>query len=125
MIVLAGICCHPELAGCGEEYSFGMSKKYYRKHNDLSTSGMEDRVAKSLSEEVIKYEHVCKFERRTRSYMNMYLDLHEASQQNADAIISSYEDLERTMKDRKKTHRNIMEIERSFLDRHMLLDQDV
>ena len=87
---------------------------------------MEERVAASFSNEVIKYERVCKFERRTRSYMNMYLDLYEASKQNADAIISSYEDLERNMKERrKKTHRNIMEIERSFLDRHMLVDQNI
>ena len=47
--------------------------------------------------------------------------MNEAAQQNTEAILSSYEELERSMKDRKKTHRNIMEIERSFLNANMLV----
>ena len=77
---------------------------------------MDDRVAASLSEEVIKYEHICKFERRTRSYMSMYLDLYESANNTDDGdILSSYEHLELSMKERKKTHRNILEIERNLL----------
>ena len=93
-IVLPGVCCHPELAGCGVEYCFGMSKRHYRRHNDLVTATMDDRVAASLGEDVIKYEHICKFERRTRSYMSMYMDLYESKNANDGTILASYEHLD-------------------------------
>ena len=114
-IVLNGVCCHPEFAGCGVEYVFGMSKRYYRGHNDQIAKHLRSNVLKSFSEDAIQFHHICKFERRTRTYMRMYMDLYEAEQSGVAVDLTSYSMLEKTMKEIKKTHRNILEIESQFL----------
>ena len=88
-ILLVGVCCHPELAGCGVEYCFGMSKRHYRKNNDLITSEMESKVKASFHEHVISYVNINKFERRARTYMNMYLrDFYEAARRGQETMFT-------------------------------------
>ena len=117
-ICLNGVCCHPEFAGCGVEYVFGMSKKYFRKHNSDNHEAkyLKPKVLASFSDNAIEYKHICKFERRTRAYMMMYMDMYESEKNGEASDLSSYASLEKTMKERKKTHRNILEIESGFSD---------
>ena len=111
-IVIVGVACHPEFAGEGVEYAFGMSKRHFRRHNNCVTKDLEINVRNSFSSAAVPFECVCKFGRRTREYMRMYLDLHE---RNVPVEEMTYNMLEKSMKDRKSTHRNILEIEREFL----------
>ena len=104
-ILLLGVKCHPEMAGCGVEYIFGYSKRYFRKHNNCKVKDLEKNVRDSLSPDVITSPRMWKFERRTWLYQQMYLDIHDA---NTDIDYNvSYEFLEKSMKDKKATHRNI------------------
>ena len=74
---------------------------------------LEKNVRDSLSPDVITSPRMWKFERRTWLYQQMYLDIHDA---NTDIDYNvSYEFLEKSMKDKKATHRNILEIENKFL----------
>ena len=47
--------------------------------------------------------------------MMMYMDMHESEKSGQAPDLSSYAMLEKTMRDRKKTHRNILEIESDYL----------
>lgn len=112
-ILLLSVKCHPEMAGCGVEFCWGISKRIFRKNNQLckvETKDLKLKVEKSLSEDVLTLERVWKFERRTRTYMHMCREIGL----NADIVTLSYKELESQMKT-YKTHRNIEETERVFL----------
>jgi hypothetical protein len=112
-ILLLGVKCHPEMAGCGVEYVFGYSKRHFRKHNNCKVRDLEKNVRESLSSEVITLPRLWKFERRAWLYQQMYLDIARSGNESDSNL--SYEVLEKTMKDKKATHRNILEIENKFL----------
>jgi hypothetical protein len=111
-ILLLGVKCHPEMAGVGVEYCFGMSKRYFRQHNDCIAKNLEINVRRSFGEDVLPLQRLWKFERRARQYMHMYRE--EDVNGTVDQI--TFEKLESKMKTMKKTHRNIMEIEREYLE---------
>lgn len=111
-ILLLGVKCHPEMAGVGVEYVFGYSKKYFRKHNNCKVVDLEKNVRRSLAPDVITMPRLWKFARRTWMYQEMYLEIYR----NGEDANITFESLEKTMRDRKTTHRNIMENENTYLN---------
>ena len=108
--------CHPELAGCGIEYSWGKSKQYFRRTaNDMIASNLHSNIVKSMQLNVLPIERIWKFERRSRDYRRMYRDV---AKEIAEGIIHqkdiSYEGLEKMQK-KYKVHRDIGVIERHYL----------
>ena len=68
--------CHPELASCGIEYSWGKSKQYFRrKANDMVAANLHSNIVKSIQLNVLPVERIWKFERRSRDYRRMYRDV--------------------------------------------------
>jgi hypothetical protein len=113
-MVIRGVKCHPEMAGVGVEYVLGASKRYFRKESDCQASTLNERVLRSLQPDVIPLSMQWKFERRARLYMFMYRKI---AMEGDSADLTSYEELERRMRDMKTTHRNILEIESTYLKR--------
>jgi hypothetical protein len=75
-------------------------------------ANLQDRVARSLDiGSILPLERIWKFERRTRDYKNVYIKLGEG---NIDADDVDHKFIEKMVKNHK-THRNIVEIDRSFL----------
>lgn len=115
-ILLPSVVCTPETAGGGIEYAWGKLKFERRKENDGAVkleSGVKfiERVKKLCkNESILPMSRVFKFERRARDYIRLYLSLKEREEKSAP----SYFDLER-MKKKQSTHRNIMEVDRSFV----------
>jgi hypothetical protein len=112
-ILLLSVKCHPEMAGCGIEFCWGMSKRVFRKNNQigkLETKDLLEKIEKSLSDGVLGLKRIWEFERRTRTYMRMYRDI--GLNNCIDKL--SYKGLEDQMKT-YKTHRNIEETESQFL----------
>ena len=107
--------CHPEMAGCGIEYSLGKAKWYYRRNNIVKTGIFRTKVERCISDENLTLERIWKFERRARSYKHLYMEIESAVEEKK----LSREDINFDMleKIRKvfKTHRNIAEIERKFI----------
>lgn len=106
--------CHPELAGCGIEYSWGRIKMHFRRD-------VNDCVAKNLHENIVKasrivdLESVWKFERRTRDYRRMYEELRTKTRDgNIKQEDVSFQLLE-SMRKVYKSHRNMEEIDRDFI----------
>ena len=97
------------LNGCGIEYAWGMSKKWFRRNNDCVSSTLQSRIEHSLSKDVLPLSRIWRFERRARSYMYMYLD---------NTTCQNYEQIEQAVT-KYKTHRNIEEIEREYLAEEM------
>ena len=112
--------CHPEIAGAGIEYSWGKSKMFYARNNHhtktVKMNEFKDRVLAALSKEVLTMERIWAYERRTRDYCRLYSEVDEKVAQK----IIKREDIDYTMleKQRKifRSHRNIKEIERKFID---------
>jgi hypothetical protein len=116
-VLLISPKCHPEIAGCGIEYSWGKAKMTYRR--DPSTTAKKDFKAKVQSsldrDKTLTIQRVWKYARRTRDYCRIYYDLENFISQNTinrDDV--TYNMLE---KQRKvyKTHRNVGEIDRQFI----------
>ena len=62
---------HPEIAGCGIEYSWGKSKYEFRRRPDAK-SDFHRVVKECLGPEVLSLQRVRKFARRSRQYMRVY-----------------------------------------------------
>ena len=121
--------CHPELAGQGVEYCIGLSKmRFRREFNDTVNKNLKNNVMRSLSREVITDENVWRYARRTRDYMHVYMRLAKQGGQlgkevviNGQTVVDMYssnvthQDLE-DMRNHCKTHRNISELERKYLE---------
>ena len=100
--------CHPELAGCGIEYSWGKIKWEFRRHtNDGVADHLHDNIVKAM-ERGMTLERSWKFERRTRDYRRSYL---EFTASGKDITHKGLEDMRKSY----STHRNIAEIERVFI----------
>ena len=49
--------CHPELTGCGIEYSWGTSEQYFsRTANDMIASNLHSNIVKSMQLNVLPIE---------------------------------------------------------------------
>jgi hypothetical protein len=103
--------CHPELAGLGIEYSWGKSKLEFRRRiNDQVPAHLHYNIERSLGLEVLPLERVRKFARRTRDYRHVY------AAPPSEAGEDGHELIEKMRKERK-AHRNIVDLELSFLVR--------
>ncbi len=103
--------CHPELAGVGVEYSWGIAKKYFRKQNDCIAANLHANIQKALS--IVTLENVWKSARRTRDYVRAYQDI-AAGEMQSYSLDFSHSDIEKMRKE-QKTHRNILDMEKAFL----------
>ena len=116
MILLPSVVCTPETAGGGIEYAWGKLKFEQRKENDGAIkleSGVKfiERVRKLCkNQDVLPMSRVFKFQRRARDYTRLYLSLPSRE----DSTAPSYFDIER-MRKKQSTHRNIMEVDRNFV----------
>ena len=105
--------CHPELAGNGIEYAWGMSKKVFRKSNGevgpkkLSAKNLHDRVLASFH--AVKIENVLAFARRARRYRMAYTPGAHSEK------LLSYLDIQRYVK-KHKCHRSILDSAPKFLN---------
>ncbi len=120
-VLLISPKCHPEIAGAGIEYAWGKSKMNYARNNgNIATIKMDEfrrKVLESLSKNnVLTMERIWAYERRTRDYCRLYTEIDEKVANN----IIKREDVHYGMleKQRKiyKSHRNIKEIEKKFLE---------
>jgi hypothetical protein len=115
-ILLPSVVCTPETAGGGIEYAWGKLKFEQRKENNKAAkleSGVKfiGRVqALCKSKVILPMSRVFRFQRRARDYIRLYLSIGE----RADSTAPSFIDIER-MGTTQSTHRNIMEIDRSFV----------
>ena len=64
--------CHPELAGCGVEYSWGKSKIHFRRHNDCVAKHLFKNVLDALHASVLSLANAMKFARKARNYREAY-----------------------------------------------------
>ena len=103
----------PELAGVGVEYCFGKSKQHFCRENDtFSKKPLEDKIKDSISEAVLPLGRIMKYARRTRSYIRVYEELRVKD----TPIEKQSHNLIEKMHAHSKTHRNIGEIERAFIE---------
>ena len=96
---------------------WGISKKYIRRHNQNSHIQAKDMipfVSRSLSTDVIPLSLMHNFARRARSYQHVYVAI---GCKGSD----SYVGIE-NMRKQFKTHRNIEEIERVYLNQFLTSD---
>ena len=119
-ILLISPKCHPEIAGAGIEYSWGKAKMFYARNNSnistLKLAEFKSKIVEALDPKVLTMERIWAYERRTRDYCRLYTEI---DQKVSNQEIKR-EDVDYTMleKHRKlfKSHRNIKEIEREFID---------
>ncbi len=112
--------CHPELAGVGIEYSWGLSKmKFKREINDMQAKNLHDNIELALSERILSVSQVHKFSRRTREYRRIYQWMKDGMQDGTfDVEETTFKMLE-DMKKIYKTHRNIGEIEGKYIKQEL------
>ena len=110
-IVLLSPKCHPEVAGVGIEYSWGMSKmKFRREINDEVPKNLHDNIVKSICpRNILTTERVRRFARRAREYCRSYRVLDEMGNIDGKEIIEK-------MRKKQKAHRNIIDMEPGFLN---------
>jgi len=119
-ILLISVKCHPECAGTGIEYCWGKLKLEFRKRNhqkEKRKSGQElNRLLLQLINDssILPIHRIWKFARRSRDYMRLYMNHHLNVATSSESKDLTHGVLER-MKQEYKTHRNILEIERTFI----------
>ena len=129
-ILLISVKCHPEMAGVGIEYCWGKLKyehKNSQKEKRKAGAEFKDSITKLLRDRsILSMSRIWKFSRRTREYMLLYVctymqydehlqsDGQGAAQRHNIAHISHTE-LE-NMKRKCKTHTNIMELEKAYIE---------
>lgn len=116
-ILLASVVCTPETAGCGIEYAWGKLKFEQRQENDRAGGKLEAgakfvlRVKTlCLNTNILPMIRVWRFNRRARDYIRLYLEL--GNRIGATAL--TYKEIEK-MKKKCSYHRNIMEVDREFV----------
>ena len=115
-ILLPSVVCTPETAGGGIEYAWGKLKFEQRKQNDAALkleAGVKfiERVKLLCTDLVVlPLSRVWKFQRRARDYIRLYLEVG----QRVGRTALTFKEIE-TMRTMQKTHRNIMEVDRKFV----------
>ena len=104
---------HPEVAGVGIEYSWGMSKlKLRRELNDEIPRHLHQNIVSSMFREtILTLPRLRRFARRTRDYCRAYLKLEN------DAAGAESKDRIEKMRKTCKAHRNIIDMEPGFIDK--------
>ena len=103
---------HPEIAGVGIEFSWGMSKmKFRREINDEIPAHLHhNMVASMCPRTILTLRRVRRFARRTRDYCRAYHALEKGGEIESKSMIEK-------MKKDCKAHRNILDMELSALSR--------
>ncbi|CAM9642953.1 unnamed protein product, partial [Sphacelaria rigidula] len=103
---------HPEVAGVGIEYSWGMSKlKFRRELNDEVPKNLHQNIlAFMCRKNILTLSRIRRFARRTRDYCRAYLKLEK------DATGIESKDKIEKMRKTCKAHRNIIDMEPGFID---------
>ena len=104
---------HPEVAGVGIEYSWGMSKlKFRREINDEVPENLHRNILASMCREttILTLSRIRRFARCTRDYCRAYLRL----EKDVDGT-ESRGSIEK-MRETCKPHRNIIDMEPGFVD---------
>ena len=101
---------HCELAGEGVEYCWGLSKRFFR-NKGLETKNTKNKFENVVREaiEYVRKDHVEKFSAKCRRYMMAYKNIENES------MGLTYDWVERFVK-KTKTHRNILDQERGFIE---------
>jgi len=111
--------CHPELAVCGIEYSWGKLKLCYRRKNTRVGVEKEKTIQERIEvliPEALPVQRVWKFERKARDYRRMYVDLQEKIVNNTfEEENITYASIQKMVKV-MKSHRNIVELCVDYLD---------
>lgn len=98
---------HPEIAGAGIEYDWGVSKKFFRRDNNHVAKNCESDVRLSLAKVDLRIaKHTA---RKARSYMRAY----EQDAGGSHLLIEKFVSL-------RKCHRNMMDQDTAFIDRTMI-----
>lgn len=98
---------HPELAGKGVEFAWGVSKRSFRKLNDCVARNLHANILKSF--QVLDLATVRRCSRRTRRYRFAY---------EQGEGTKSYEDVEKFVA-LHKTHRNIFDQEKKWIKQEL------
>ena len=103
---------HPEVAGVGIEYSWGMSKlKFRREINDEIPKNLHKNIVACMNTDtILTLPRIRRFARRTRDYCRAYLKLEK------DAKGADSKDTIEKMRKTCKAHRNIIDMEPGFID---------
>ena len=103
---------HPELAGVGIEYSWGMSKQKFRReiNDEVPKHLHRNMVASMCTDKILTVQRVRRFARRTRDYCRAYLALEKGGDIESKDMIEK-------MKKICKAHRNILDMEPGFIDK--------
>ena len=103
---------HPELAGVGIEYSWGMSKQKFRReiNDEVPKHLHRNMVASMCTETILTVQRVRRFARRTRDYCRAYPALEKGGDIESKDMIEK-------MKKICKAHRNILGMEPGFIDK--------
>ena len=104
---------HPEIAGEGIEYVWGLMKKMYRKIKYEDKKGKEhfEKAIKKCVRQVNRI-HVCKFVAKCRRYMLAYAN--RARQTSDGEAQLTFNGIEKFVK-RFKCHRNCADTDPAFL----------
>lgn len=103
---------HPEVAGVGIEYSWGMSKlKFRRELNDEIPKNLHKNMMASMDRgTILTLPRIRRFARQTRDLCRAYLQLEK------DAVAPDSKDSIEKMRKTCKAHRNIIDMEPGFVD---------
>jgi hypothetical protein len=107
---------HCEIAGDGIEYSWGLSKRGFRRLALAQKRGkgnFHEAVKQCLS--LVKVEHARRFSARTRRYMLIYGNLDKLPKEGEEDSTLSYGEIEKYVKTKFKTHRNTLDQESAYL----------
>eukprot|EP00732_Lithocolla_globosa_P002327 Lithocolla_globosa_v1_NODE_1497_length_2534_cov_3.916935.p1 type:complete len:306 gc:universal NODE_1497_length_2534_cov_3.916935:1441-524(-) len=108
-ILVMSVKGSPELAGAGVEYTWGKGKLEFRREiNDGVPAHLFDNIKKVLSTDVIPLSRVRKYARKTRDYRRVYARPADDPGQSNYAMVEK-------MRKKRKTHRNILDLESRFL----------
>jgi hypothetical protein len=112
-ILIVSPKCHPELAGSGIEYAWGIAEINFKNIQQKCSQNVKRHVEDVLSPEKLPLSSIWKYERKSRDYIRLY---HKSSQINEDNLLK-YSDIEklRQVEKIRRSHRSIFDIERDYL----------
>jgi hypothetical protein len=113
-ILIVSPKCHPELAGSGIEYCWGIAGINFGNILNKNSQNVRGHIARVLGPEILSLSRDWKYERKSRDYMRLY---YKMSLNGHGNLPTNYEEIERMRKIEKtrRSHRQIFDIERSYI----------